>query len=680
MTEEKRRQMQELRKQAIALEIRGYGMAKASRSATTLDDKAWATSDTDSNMTSKVSKISSNNSFGSQKSNCSASSQDIMIEIPRRSKLQQTKTYIYDSTQQPQLAQQLLEPPQRSRPQTLSIGSNHVLVPTICVNPPTPLCENKQSPKPPPCPDLCPTVESLCHRKLTVARRKLNNITNRIMLFEQTGNNDQLCDEPVELLWQNQEIHKPLVDKRMIQRSSTSPALHAGQTSEDQQMQRSRSFTLEQPSQALVEHMQRVANETSTSTDTSTPTPSISLNRAPSLSSIPTSSPPPLPPLPAQAVVEASAMTGSPRCHFALPVSPSCSSDQSLQHLRRDTIESKAKQVHRSSSGQSVELCKSVTTSGRRSGGHTPGRLQQQQQQIKELLERALHETKDVMEEQNVEKRRQLAVAKQKMLKDIKSAHRDRFQQLVQYQHEEQRRMQAEFDRQQKLLIEQICADINVSAYAHDQMIAAGGEVIPNGKSEYTSTDDLPSLLEVSVARSAELQSEEELQVNESAGSTARKRLFDEKGEHDGFHDVSMESLASSSSPRNRVRKPVVRSQTKPTAANRLNRSQTSASSNSPPVRRVANSNKFASSPSKSNPKSNVVSKPRRSISPSRQMVSDPASHGILTYLTNTLSLSLAPPALFVSIALAVSLFLSLPVTAFCGQKIIRLKNNEKRY
>lgn len=615
--------MQELRKQAIALEIRGYGMAKASRSAPTLDDKACAASDTDSNMTSKVSKISSNNSFGSQKSNCSASSQDIIIEIPRRSKLQQTKTYIYDSTQQPQLTQQLLEPPQRSRPQTLSIGLNHVLVPTICVNPPTPLCE-KQSPKPPPCPDLCPTVESQCHRKLSLARRKLNNITNRIMLFEQTGNNDQLCDDPVELLWQNQEIYKPLVDKPMIQRSSTSPALHAGQTNEDQQMQRSRSFTLEQPSQALVEHMQRVANETSTSADTSTPMLSLSLNRTTSLSPIPTPSPPPLPPLPAQAVVEATAMTVSPRCHFALPVSPSCSSVQSLQHLRRDTIESKAKQVHRSSSGQSVELCKSGSNSGRRSGGHTPGRLQQQQQQIKELLERALHETKDVMEEQNVEKRRQLAVAKQKMLKDIKSAHRDRFQQLVQYQHEEQRRMQAEFDRQQKLLIEQICADINVSAYAHDQMIAAGGEVIPNGKSEYTSTDDLPSLLEVSVARSSELQSEEELQVNESAGTTARKRLFDEKGEHDGFHDVSLESLASSSSPRNLVKKSVVRSQNKP-AANRLNRSQTSASSNSPTFRRVANSNKFASSPSKSKPISNAVSKPRGSISPSRQMVSDPA-------------------------------------------------------
>lgn len=613
MTEEKRREMRELRKQAIALEIRGYGMAKASISATTLDDKAWSVSDTDSSRTSKASKISSSRcSSVSLKSNCSAPSREIMIETRRQSKLQQTKTYIYDSTQQPQLAQHLLEPPPRSRPQTLSIGSNHLLVPTICVNPPTPLCE-KQPPKPPPCPQICPTLESLCNRKLTVARRKLNNITNRIMHFEQTGNFGPLCEEPMELLWQNQAMFTPLVDKRMIQRSSTSPALHAGYTNENQQMQRSRSFTLDQPSQALVEHMQRVANETSTSADASTPTMSLSPYRAPSLSPIP--KPPTPPPIPSQAVVEATPMTGSSRCHLSLPGSTSCSFAQGIEHLRRDTIESKAKQVHRSASGQSFEMCKTVSMSGRRSGGHTPGRLQHQQQQIKELLERALHETTDAMEEQNVEKRRQLAVAKQKMLKDIKSAHRDRFQQLMQYQHEEQRRMQAEFDRQQKLLIEQICADINVSIYAQDQLITAGGGVLTNGKSEYTSTDDLPSQVEASIVKSAEPQFEEELQINESVGSTARKRLFDEKWEDDG-----QISLPSSSSPRNRVRKPVLNKQTKP-AGGRLSRPQTSGSSS--PVRRTANSNKMANSPSKSKPKS--ISKPRRSISPSRQLVSNQA-------------------------------------------------------
>lgn len=511
--------------------------------------------------------------------------------MTRHSQLQQTQTFIYDSTQQQQQPQE--QQPQQ-RPQTLNIGSNHMLLPTICVNPPTPL-------QPPPLPATCPTVESIGNRKLTSARRKLNKITNRIMHFEQTDFGGLVPEQgPIELLWQNETLFTPLAEKRAMQRSSTSPALHAGHE-EGQQMQRSRSFTLEEPSQALVEHMQRVAIENGTTVTTMVTPP-----------------PPPVPPLPAvaaQAPLEAK--TSSPRCHF----NTSCSSPKSLSNLRRDTVESKAKQVHRVASSASTNM------TSRRSGGHTPGRLQQQQQQIKELLQRALHETTDVIEEQDVEKRRQLAMAKQKMLKDIKSAHRDRFQQLVQYQLEEQRRMQAEFDRQQKLLIEQICADINVSTYAMEEALPVGGEVLTNGKSEYTSTDDLPSL-----STKSETQSEEDLQLlhaNESAASTARKRLFEDADRK----DLSLESLpSSSSSAKSRVRKPVQRNVSKPTGklapppvTSRLSRPQTPASNSTSTAagKRSPTKSRVSSSPAKSvKQQPNVLNRQRQSVSPSRQTVS----------------------------------------------------------
>lgn len=598
MTEEKRRQMQELRKQAITMERKISNRLPA----TILEDasKTLPASDTDSSSNS-----SSTTTKGRSSSGETANSQEMTI-MPRRSQLQQTQTFIYDSTRQQQ--------PQQ-RPQTLSIGSNHVLLPTICVNPPTPL---QQPPKPPPFPAICPTVDSICNRKLTSARRKLNKITSRIMHFEQTELGSLLREQqgPIEMLWQNQTLFTPLVEKRAMQRSSTSPALHAGHE-QGQQMQRSRSFTLEKPSQALVEHMQRVANETAATT-MATPSPP--------------PPPPPLPPLPppvgaAQATLEAK--TSLPRCHFNI----SCSSTKSLSSLRRDTVESKAKQVQR------VASSTSTTMTSRRSGGHTPGRLQQQQQQIRELLQRALHETTDVMEEQDVEKHRQLAVAKQKMLKDIKSAHRDRFQQLVQYQLEEQRRMQAEFDRQQKLLIEQICADINVSTYALEQPLAAAGEVLTNGKSEYTSTDDLPSL-----STKSETQSEEDLQLlqaNESAASTARKRLFEEverktvRGSYEALQDLSLESLpSSSSSPKSRVRKPAQRNVSKPTGklasppvTSRLSRPQTPASNaNSTTMgagRRTPQKSRTSTSPAKSGKQQpNVLNRQRQSVSPSRQTVS----------------------------------------------------------
>lgn len=598
MTDEKRRQMQELRKQAITVERKISNRL----SATILDDasKTLPASDTDSSSSSTSKSRSSSGE--------TATSQEIS-KMPRRSQLQQTQTFIYDSTQQQQPQQPQQQPQQR--PQTLSIGANHVLLPTICVNPPTPL---QQPPNPPPFPAICPTVDSICNRQLTSARRKLNKITSRIMHFEQTQFGGLLREQhgPIELLWQNQTLCTPLAEKRAMQRSSTSPALHA-EHEQGQQMQRSRSFTLEQPSQALVDHMQRAANETATTT-MATPSPP----------------PPPLPPPPAGAALATlEAKTSSPRCHF----NTSCSTSKSLSCLRRDTVESKAKQVQR------VASCTSNTMTSRRSGGHTPGRLQQQQQQIRELLQRALHETADVMEEQDVEKRRQLTVAKQKMLEDIKSAHRDRFHQLVQYQLEEQRRMQAEFDRQQKLLIEQICADINVSSYALEQPLAADGELLTNGKSEYTSTDDLPSL-----STKSESQSEEDLQLlqeNESAASTSRKRLFEDverkrvRRSHEPLADLSLESLpGSSSSPKSRVRKPAQRSVSKPPSklasppvTSRLSRPQTPASNANSTSKGAGNrtpqKSRRSSSPAKTGKQQpNVLNRQRQSVSPSRQTVS----------------------------------------------------------
>ncbi|XP_041630961.1 autotransporter adhesin BpaC isoform X2 [Drosophila kikkawai] len=138
-----------------------------------------------------------------------------------RSGLSQTQTYIYDSTRQGQQQQQQ----QRRRPQTLGFD-----VPTIQVNPPTPLL-----------PMQTPTLPLSPERRL-----KPNKITERIQQFEQTGIGGHIGQ---------------------ILRSSTSPALAEKQLKpqvakptpppETVTLQRSRSFTLEEPSPALVENMRR---------------------------------------------------------------------------------------------------------------------------------------------------------------------------------------------------------------------------------------------------------------------------------------------------------------------------------------------------------------------------------------------------------------------------------------
>ncbi|EDW65248.2 centriolar coiled-coil protein of 110 kDa isoform X1 [Drosophila virilis] len=607
MTAEKRHRMQQLRQQAVQLEAK-YRQAHAVRSTSTIGEQEAAASDSTSSGHSSHNNSSSNSS-------CDLSNDTSMENTQRLPQLQQTETFIYDSTrkQKPMLPDPVNGP--RNRPQTLDFepksASDSCLIPTICVNPPTPQCEQPKA-------ATCTAPASRgCSRALSTQHRKLNNITSRILQFERTGlgRKTPLQPQPAELLWQNEAL--AAADKQML-RSSTSPSLSAAEINMTQ-LHRSRSFTLEQPSQALVEHMQREGKK-----------PPI---------------PPPLPP-------PRSATTGptSPRCRFVLPANVACSSSvQSLAHLRRDTVESKAKQVQRSASASCVDPYKSPAA-GRRSGGNTAA--QQQQQQLEQLLQRALHETHDVRVEQEQLERKQLAVAKRKMFKDIKSAHRDRFQQLVQYQHEEQRRMQEEFDRQQKFLIEQICAEINVSAYAHEPITDARS---PSGISEYTSTDDLPTPSHSSSpANTVTLNSLEttphsyaqvdELLDKDSVSNTARKRLFDVDNDNENVNDddddeEAMELLpqllqSASSSPRSislrsrsnnstKIKKPVQRSHSKPPGS-KMSSSSPVAQGKSPPARRV--NNKTTTSPTKGNsrnqPQQQTISKTRRSGSPSRQTLS----------------------------------------------------------
>ncbi|TDG44049.1 hypothetical protein AWZ03_009538 [Drosophila navojoa] len=633
MTAEKRQLMRELRERAMQLEAK-YKQAQAVRLAPDVANNTKGASNLKSKSYDKSSSSSSSSS-----SNSSSNLSNSTMENPHRMpQLQQTETFIYDSTRRFQPQSQ----PVMDRPQTLDIEPKRAsavnVIPTICVNPPTPLCEQPQpqpqsqpQPKPKPQPQPKPTAAaspeskgSLC--SLSTHHRKLNNITTRILQFERTGLGKMtpLKPQPAQLLWQNETIL--ISDKRML-RSSTSPSLSAAQGN-DGQLHRSRSFTLEEPSQALVEHMKREG-------------------KGPLIPP-----PPPLQRTSASPATTASAPTVAPltppRCRLAGNVS-CCSSAHSLAHLRRDTIESKAKQVQRSVSSSLVDTLKSQSApaaAGRRRGG-VSARQQQQQAQLEELLQRALHETHAAAAE-----KQHLALAKKQMFKDIKSAHRDRFQQLVQYQHEEQRRMQEEFDRQQKFLIEQICTEINVSAYAHESL--SGGRS-PSGVSEYTSTDDLPTPSQVSpsdtitpmnltmdISELDALLSDDK--DKNSAATTARKRLFDMGSESEGPMELLQSAVSSpkamplrsrnaNTSPKAKVNKKTVqRSHSKPPA------SKSSFSPvllvRSPPARRVANKTSTPASPAaKGNPRNQqqqpqpqqqqqqqqlTVTKSRRSSSPSR--------------------------------------------------------------
>ncbi|EDV99612.1 uncharacterized protein LOC6565038 isoform X2 [Drosophila grimshawi] len=637
MTAEKRRQMQQLRQQAMALEAK-YRQPHAIRSTSTLDEEQ-----ADSSSSSNTSKSSNNSSITNSTINS-------MQRLPQ---LQQTETFIYDSTRQQQQQQQLQQKDVHqeeelsssaghNRPQTLNIepkkhaalaGVTIPAIPTICVNPPTPLQPSTK----PPCmstPTMATSSTTSSIALSAMRQRKLNNISGRIRQFERTGlgrRMELLQPESTHLLWQNETLIGP-ADKRMM-RSSTSPALSASQV-DVQQLHRSRSFTLEQPSQALIEHMQREGKRPPT----------------------PPAVPPPVPPLPAQL---------STRCRFALPATcngngSGCSSTLGLEHLRRDTVESRAKQVQRNTSRSPVTPSKG----GRRRGGSsnsTTARLQHQQQQLEDLLQRALHETTDCLAGQEQVERNRLALAKRQMFKDIKTAHRDRFQQLVQYQHEEQRRMQEEFDRQQKFLIEQICTEINVSAYAHEPLTDAAS---PSAISEYTSTDDLPTptaTYQSSANNTIALDSLEitplssEFLSQEQSKHMVRKRLFDMDNDSEG-QGIELMSLplplplqSASSSPKSRslrsnnskIKKPVQRSQSKKVSSPLLlSKSPTPVQRASKTISKNGNNNNNNSSSinnktttltsqtkptSKNNTRSSPqqqqslqLAKTRRSVSPSR--------------------------------------------------------------
>ncbi|XP_020803673.1 uncharacterized protein LOC110180352 [Drosophila serrata] len=177
----------------------------------------------------RAKQLEEQRSRSSQGSRSSRTSQGSHSMASPRSGLSQTQTYIYDSTRQGQQQQQQ----HRGRPQTLGFD-----VPTIQVNPPTPLMQTQT-----------PTLPLSPERRL-----QPNKITERIQQFEQSGIGGHIGQ---------------------ILRSSTSPALAEPHLSpqgkpvakntvklpppvqEPVALQRSRSFTLEQPSPALVENMRR---------------------------------------------------------------------------------------------------------------------------------------------------------------------------------------------------------------------------------------------------------------------------------------------------------------------------------------------------------------------------------------------------------------------------------------
>ncbi|XP_017093171.2 uncharacterized protein Cp110 isoform X1 [Drosophila bipectinata] len=312
------------------------------------------------------------------------------VMASRRSvpQLQQTETFIYDSTQRPQ------------RPKVLGLEQKQL--PTIHVDPPTPHVDppTPPSPKEPP---------------LSPLRIKPNRITNRILQFELSGLG-QLLPSPASTA-------PPSPPKKCILRSSTSPSLAQQQVpapvdelrvdivpTEPVGLQRSRSFTLEEPSQVLVEHMQR-----------------------------------------AHAQAE-------PQVHSPRP--------SQLASYQQETVESMAKKVNKSPRSSCTNTSPSCTRRRERERVDHPER----DREIEHMIERAL------VEQGPVDSSRKAGIRK------YLRGHRERLNQLVQYQEEERRRMQAEFDRQQRFLIDALCSEIDESASVGP----------PESQvSAYTSTGDL---------------------------------------------------------------------------------------------------------------------------------------------------------------------------------------------
>ncbi|BFG01954.1 uncharacterized protein DMAD_01589 [Drosophila madeirensis] len=319
--------------------------------------------------------------------------------------LQQTRTYIFD------------HPPSSSsvmpqRPQSLGIDAQDASIPTIQVNPPTP--QQQEASK------------SLGGSVLTVHQRKLNSITNRILHFERAGLGRMLppaiealpstSNEPATGVWQGQQALDASAKPPLTQ----TPSSHTVKLNADRAgagvctVQRSRSFTLEEPSQVLVEHMQRKAD------------------------------------------AEAR--------------------ERELAHFQRETVESKAKRVSRSPKSRSSPRSTLCPVK--------PKQQQEQQPEARQQVEVELNMDQEIelMIERTLKEHKLDHASHVDGLRNHLRTHRDRFNQLVQYQHDERLRMQGEFDRQQKFLINQICAEIDLSVYR---------DGLSKQVSDYTSTRSL---------------------------------------------------------------------------------------------------------------------------------------------------------------------------------------------
>ncbi|XP_017078297.1 centriolar coiled-coil protein of 110 kDa isoform X2 [Drosophila eugracilis] len=331
------------------------------------------------------------------------------------SQLQQTETFIYDSTRG------------HARPQTLILD---IKLPTIHVDPPTPQ----------------PPLENS-------SARRHNRITDRILQFEQSGLGKLL----------------PKVQEKRILRSSTSPSIAKGNEqpwhelkemeltasqTEPATFQRSRSFTLEEPSQVLVEHMQREA----------------------------------------------------------LVVKP----NQNLANFQRQTIESQAKRVNPSLRCNSNNTSKTTTNTNTTT---TYNSYSKRDREVERIIERALDE------------RGPQEANRKAGVRNYLRGHRERMNQLILHQEEERRRMQAQFEVQQRQLVEELCAEIDISA---------GTDNPDRQVSQSTSTGDLrtvsptPTIFSFMDATLRKLKEHDDLSSMDdssriAAPSSARKRLFSPK-------------------------------------------------------------------------------------------------------------------------------------------------------
>uniref|UniRef100_A0A6P4EJU9 Uncharacterized protein LOC108041751 n=1 Tax=Drosophila rhopaloa TaxID=1041015 RepID=A0A6P4EJU9_DRORH len=319
-----------------------------------------------------------------------------MASRRRLSQLQQTETFIYDSTQR------------QARPQTLVLD---LQLPTIQVDPPTPHPGE-------------PVKNS--------SPRRHNRITDRILQFEQSGLGRLL----------------PKDKDKGILRSSTSPSIAAAKKQpldlkerelmsspqpEPAGFQRSRSFTLEEPSLVLVEHMQRQA----------------------------------------------------------LAIKPS----KSLANFQRPTIESQAKRVNRSPTN---------TTTTTVNGSLASSSCSRRDREVERIIEKALDQLAPLEAGQKAD------------VRNFLREHQEQMNKLVIHQEEERRRMQSQFDLQQRQLIKELCAKIDCPS----------GTDNPDGMvSECTSTGDL---LDVTHELDEFLTTEDSCRMK-AASSSARKRLFSPK-------------------------------------------------------------------------------------------------------------------------------------------------------